>query len=166
MKEFNWILICSTFKHHLLTPLSLGSCLEISGIGEEIVCRKTVVLYLICPTELIQHFVTNQLCFLLSAVSNTRFIAAVIERHAHSPERRRRYWGRSGTESDHGETFGHCPGPGLMIVLTALQVSVMLGARLTEPKQKPLLLIAPQQSSFDTLGQMILSSKEPVLSGW
>uniref|UniRef100_A0A8C9F8T5 Cache domain containing 1 n=1 Tax=Pavo cristatus TaxID=9049 RepID=A0A8C9F8T5_PAVCR len=35
-------------------------------------------------------------------VSNTRFIAAVIERHAHSPERRRRYWGRSGTESDHG----------------------------------------------------------------
>uniref|UniRef100_A0A6I8NAW0 VWFA and cache domain-containing protein 1 n=1 Tax=Ornithorhynchus anatinus TaxID=9258 RepID=A0A6I8NAW0_ORNAN len=37
-------------------------------------------------------------------ISNTRFIAAVIERHAHSPERRRRYWGRSGTESDHGET--------------------------------------------------------------
>ncbi|XP_055717555.1 VWFA and cache domain-containing protein 1 isoform X1 [Salvelinus fontinalis] len=36
------------------------------------------------------------------AVSNTRFIAAVIERHTHSPERRRRYWGRSGTESDHG----------------------------------------------------------------
>ncbi|VTJ57934.1 Hypothetical predicted protein [Marmota monax] len=35
-------------------------------------------------------------------ISNTRFIAAVIERHAHSPERRRRYWGRSGTESDHG----------------------------------------------------------------
>ncbi|OWK04668.1 hypothetical protein Celaphus_00002463, partial [Cervus elaphus hippelaphus] len=34
-------------------------------------------------------------------ISNTRFIAAVIERHAHSPERRRRYWGRSGTESDH-----------------------------------------------------------------
>jgi hypothetical protein len=38
------------------------------------------------------------------AVSNTRFIAAVIERHTHSPERRRRYWGRSGTESDHGKT--------------------------------------------------------------
>ncbi|KAL2301999.1 hypothetical protein Nmel_011403 [Mimus melanotis] len=36
-------------------------------------------------------------------ISNTRFIAAVIERHAHSPERRRRYWGRSGTESDHEE---------------------------------------------------------------
>ncbi|EGW01018.1 VWFA and cache domain-containing protein 1 [Cricetulus griseus] len=35
-------------------------------------------------------------------ISNTRFIAAVMERHAHSPERRRRYWGRSGTESDHG----------------------------------------------------------------
>ncbi|KAF7711811.1 hypothetical protein HF521_000822 [Silurus meridionalis] len=35
-------------------------------------------------------------------ISNTRFIAAVIERHTHSPERRRRYWGRSGTESDHG----------------------------------------------------------------
>ncbi|XP_042191042.1 VWFA and cache domain-containing protein 1 [Callorhinchus milii] len=35
-------------------------------------------------------------------ISNTRFIAAVIDRHAHSPERRRRYWGRSGTESDHG----------------------------------------------------------------
>uniref|UniRef100_A0A8C9QZH1 VWFA and cache domain-containing protein 1 n=2 Tax=Scleropages formosus TaxID=113540 RepID=A0A8C9QZH1_SCLFO len=34
--------------------------------------------------------------------NNTRFIAAVIERHTHSPERRRRYWGRSGTESDHG----------------------------------------------------------------
>lgn len=40
----------------------------------------------------------------LSAVSNTRFIAAVIERHTHSPERRRRYWGRSGTESDHGKS--------------------------------------------------------------
>uniref|UniRef100_A0A2D4LGN7 Uncharacterized protein n=1 Tax=Micrurus spixii TaxID=129469 RepID=A0A2D4LGN7_9SAUR len=39
---------------------------------------------------------------LAAQVSNTRFIAAVIERHAHSPERRRRYWGRSGTESDHG----------------------------------------------------------------
>lgn len=39
----------------------------------------------------------------LSSVSNTRFIAAVIERHTHSPERRRRYWGRSGTESDHGK---------------------------------------------------------------
>lgn len=38
----------------------------------------------------------------LRTVSNTRFIAAVIERHTHSPERRRRYWGRSGTESDHG----------------------------------------------------------------
>ncbi|XP_057226409.1 VWFA and cache domain-containing protein 1 [Malurus melanocephalus] len=38
-------------------------------------------------------------------ISNTRFIAAVIERHAHSPERRRRYWGRSGTESDHGECW-------------------------------------------------------------
>uniref|UniRef100_A0A8C2NKA2 VWFA domain-containing protein n=1 Tax=Capra hircus TaxID=9925 RepID=A0A8C2NKA2_CAPHI len=38
----------------------------------------------------------------LPAACNTRFIAAVIERHAHSPERRRRYWGRSGTESDHG----------------------------------------------------------------
>uniref|UniRef100_A0A3B4AXJ2 Uncharacterized protein n=1 Tax=Periophthalmus magnuspinnatus TaxID=409849 RepID=A0A3B4AXJ2_9GOBI len=35
-------------------------------------------------------------------MSNTRFIAAVIERHTHTPERRRRYWGRSGTESDHG----------------------------------------------------------------
>ncbi|XP_048845316.1 VWFA and cache domain-containing protein 1-like isoform X1 [Brienomyrus brachyistius] len=35
-------------------------------------------------------------------ISNTRFIAAVMERRAHSPERRRRYWGRSGTESDHG----------------------------------------------------------------
>lgn len=35
-------------------------------------------------------------------ISNTRFIAAVIERHTHTPERRRRYWGRSGTESDHG----------------------------------------------------------------
>ncbi|CAL8346639.1 unnamed protein product, partial [Gadus morhua 'NCC'] len=35
-------------------------------------------------------------------ISNTRFMAAVIERHTHSPERRRRYWGRSGTESDHG----------------------------------------------------------------
>ncbi|TVK90659.1 VWFA and cache domain-containing protein 1 [Bagarius yarrelli] len=35
-------------------------------------------------------------------ISNTRFISAVIERHTHSPERRRRYWGRSGTESDHG----------------------------------------------------------------
>uniref|UniRef100_A0A8C9W668 VWFA and cache domain-containing protein 1 n=1 Tax=Scleropages formosus TaxID=113540 RepID=A0A8C9W668_SCLFO len=35
-------------------------------------------------------------------MSNTRFIAAVMERRAHSPERRRRYWGRSGTESDHG----------------------------------------------------------------
>uniref|UniRef100_A0A674DAC1 VWFA and cache domain-containing protein 1 n=1 Tax=Salmo trutta TaxID=8032 RepID=A0A674DAC1_SALTR len=35
-------------------------------------------------------------------ISNTRFIAAVMERHTHSPERRRRYWGRSGTESDHG----------------------------------------------------------------
>ncbi|MGH0183666.1 UNVERIFIED_CONTAM: hypothetical protein FKN15_025037 [Acipenser sinensis] len=35
-------------------------------------------------------------------MSNTRFIAAVIERRSHSPERRRRYWGRSGTESDHG----------------------------------------------------------------
>lgn len=42
-------------------------------------------------------------CSLLS-VSNTRFIAAVIERHTHTPERRRRYWGRSGTESDHGKT--------------------------------------------------------------
>ncbi|CAB1332223.1 unnamed protein product [Coregonus sp. 'balchen'] len=39
---------------------------------------------------------------LAAQVSNTRFIAAVIERHTHSPERRRRYWGRSGTESDHG----------------------------------------------------------------
>uniref|UniRef100_A0A1A8Q6T5 VWFA and cache domain-containing protein 1 n=1 Tax=Nothobranchius rachovii TaxID=451742 RepID=A0A1A8Q6T5_9TELE len=35
-------------------------------------------------------------------ISNTRFIAAVIERHTHTPERRQRYWGRSGTESDHG----------------------------------------------------------------
>ncbi|XP_023650562.1 VWFA and cache domain-containing protein 1 isoform X2 [Paramormyrops kingsleyae] len=35
-------------------------------------------------------------------ISNTRFIAAVIERHTYSPERRQRYWGRSGTESDHG----------------------------------------------------------------
>lgn len=43
--------------------------------------------------------------FVLLLVSNTRFIAAVIERHAHSPERRRRYWGRSGTESDHGKTL-------------------------------------------------------------
>lgn len=39
-------------------------------------------------------------------VSNTRFIAAVIERHTHTPERRRRYWGRSGTESDHGKMRG------------------------------------------------------------
>lgn len=38
-------------------------------------------------------------------VSNTRFIAAVIERHTHTPERRRRYWGRSGTESDHGRNM-------------------------------------------------------------
>lgn len=44
----------------------------------------------------------------LSAVSNTRFIAAVIERHTHSPERRRRYWGRSGTESDHGKNVCVC----------------------------------------------------------
>ncbi len=44
----------------------------------------------------------------LSAVSNTRFIAAVIERHTHSPERRRRYWGRSGTESDHGKSAYVC----------------------------------------------------------
>lgn len=45
------------------------------------------------------------ICVLYSlSVSNTRFIAAVIERHTHTPERRRRYWGRSGTESDHGET--------------------------------------------------------------
>lgn len=43
---------------------------------------------------------------LLCTVSNTRFIAAVIERHTHSPERRRRYWGRSGTESDHGKWLG------------------------------------------------------------
>lgn len=42
------------------------------------------------------------------SVSNTRFIAAVIERHTHTPERRRRYWGRSGTESDHGKTFYLC----------------------------------------------------------
>lgn len=42
--------------------------------------------------------------FLPLSVSNTRFIAAVIERHTHTPERRRRYWGRSGTESDHGKT--------------------------------------------------------------
>uniref|UniRef100_A0A4W3HXJ0 Cache domain containing 1 n=1 Tax=Callorhinchus milii TaxID=7868 RepID=A0A4W3HXJ0_CALMI len=43
-------------------------------------------------------------------ISNTRFIAAVIDRHAHSPERRRRYWGRSGTESDHGKhrLHHHC----------------------------------------------------------
>ncbi|KAF1553883.1 VWFA and cache domain-containing protein 1, partial [Eudyptula albosignata] len=46
-------------------------------------------------------FKTSSVSFSLP-VSNTRFIAAVIERHAHSPERRRRYWGRSGTESDHG----------------------------------------------------------------
>lgn len=44
----------------------------------------------------------------LLLVSNTRFIAAVIERHTHTPERRRRYWGRSGTESDHGKTFYFC----------------------------------------------------------
>ncbi len=43
------------------------------------------------------------------SVSNTRFIAAVIERHTHTPERRRRYWGRSGTESDHGKTNHLCP---------------------------------------------------------
>ena len=43
----------------------------------------------------------------LLPVSNTRFMAAVIERHTHSPERRRRYWGRSGTESDHGNTHAH-----------------------------------------------------------
>ncbi|KAI2663592.1 VWFA and cache domain-containing protein 1 [Labeo rohita] len=41
-------------------------------------------------------------------ISNTRFIAAVIERHTHSPERRRRYWGRSGTESDHGKSAYVC----------------------------------------------------------
>ncbi|XP_075930052.1 VWFA and cache domain-containing protein 1 isoform X1 [Petromyzon marinus] len=35
-------------------------------------------------------------------MGHTRFIAAVMERRAHSPDRRRRYWGRSGTESDHG----------------------------------------------------------------
>lgn len=51
-------------------------------------------------------------CFVSVAVSNTRFIAAVIERHAHSPERRRRYWGRSGTESDHGECWAQPSGNG------------------------------------------------------
>lgn len=45
----------------------------------------------------------NAAVFCPLPVSNTRFIAAVIERHTHTPERRRRYWGRSGTESDHGK---------------------------------------------------------------
>lgn len=55
-------------------------------------------------------------CFVSVAVSNTRFIAAVIERHAHSPERRRRYWGRSGTESDHGECGASPLGMGLVFL--------------------------------------------------
>uniref|UniRef100_A0A8C4QBV0 Cache domain containing 1 n=1 Tax=Eptatretus burgeri TaxID=7764 RepID=A0A8C4QBV0_EPTBU len=35
-------------------------------------------------------------------IGHTRFIAAVMERRAQSTERRRRYWARSGTDSDHG----------------------------------------------------------------
>lgn len=56
-------------------------------------------------------FLYDRLAFFslsFSTVSNTRFIAAVIERHTHSPERRRRYWGRSGTESDHGKRTCVC----------------------------------------------------------
>lgn len=49
-------------------------------------------------------FLTAAASFSPLLVSNTRFIAAVLERHTHTPERRRRYWGRSGTESDHGRT--------------------------------------------------------------
>ncbi len=60
-------------------------------------------------TRAFYYYMTIWLLFLsLSAVSNTRFIAAVIERHTHSPERRRRYWGRSGTESDHGKSAYVC----------------------------------------------------------
>lgn len=62
--------------------------------------------HLTCPCLMTTEDVCADLRVLVSCcllVSNTRFIAAVIERHTHTPERRRRYWGRSGTESDHGE---------------------------------------------------------------
>lgn len=53
-----------------------------------------------------RHWHRNDInCPWRPTVSNTRFIAAVMERHVHSPERRRRYWGRSGTESDHGKIW-------------------------------------------------------------
>lgn len=52
----------------------------------------------------VSRWALNATVFSPLPVSNTRFIAAVIERHTHTPERRRRYWGRSGTESDHGKS--------------------------------------------------------------
>nr|XP_013801472.1 PREDICTED: VWFA and cache domain-containing protein 1 [Apteryx mantelli mantelli] len=94
-------------------------------------------------------------------ISNTRFIAAVIERHAHSPERRRRYWGRSGTESDHGKTLNRCPDPWLMIAAVRFPSDVWRIADKVakKAKQKPLPLIASQLNSFDTFQQIILSRR-------
>lgn len=65
---------------------------------------KTLVFEFRVGLTLWRKSIKVVLVFSPLSVSNTRFIAAVIERHTHTPERRRRYWGRSGTESDHGKT--------------------------------------------------------------
>lgn len=78
-------------------------------------------------------------------VSNTRFIAAVIERHTHTPERRRRYWGRSGTESDHGKNHAWVPGltgPGRVYTQKQLSKKIKLNKiKKTPPGLKMLSLI-------------------------
>lgn len=74
---------------------------EDRGISEYSFCQAAPPPH---PPHPADDRLVNAAVFPPLPVSNTRFIAAVIERHTHTPERRRRYWGRSGTESDHGRT--------------------------------------------------------------
>lgn len=83
---------------------------EDRGISECTVVRRPLIAVIFGGGEgfdapsAVAAFLTAPPSFPPLSVSNTRFIAAVLERHTHTPERRRRYWGRSGTESDHGRT--------------------------------------------------------------
>lgn len=81
---------------------------EDRGISECTVVRRPLIPVIFgvggVDARNVAAFLIAPLSFPPLSVSNTRFIAAVLERHTHTPERRRRYWGRSGTESDHGRT--------------------------------------------------------------
>ncbi|XP_055076999.1 VWFA and cache domain-containing protein 1 isoform X2 [Periophthalmus magnuspinnatus] len=86
-----------------VAPLNMIKSAPVGPVAGGIMgCIMVLVLAVYAYRHQIHRRSHQHMSPLAAQVSNTRFIAAVIERHTHTPERRRRYWGRSGTESDHG----------------------------------------------------------------